>query len=217
MGKGNREDTAGSDVCICLKITGILLQGDGIKGPPGDAGLPGTPGTKGFPGEVGPPGQGLPGPKGERGFPGDAGLPGPPGFPGPPGLPGTPGQAGMKESFPCPPESWGSQPVCVPYFSRSMHVYAGNQEGISCSTCSMVHMEQMCTAGSLGPPSSLPGSRNVELLWAHEVTHTQPAQRHMPTHVHTQTHAQARESRWLASALILPPSLFVSLQIVTRV
>lgn len=69
-------------------------QGDGIKGPRGDAGQPGAPGTKGLPGERGPPGLGLPGPKGERGFPGDAGLPGPPGFPGPPGLPGAPGQTG---------------------------------------------------------------------------------------------------------------------------
>lgn len=96
-----------------LKVTGILLQGDGIKGPPGDAGLPGLPGTKGFPGEIGPPGQGLPGPKGERGFPGDAGLPGLPGFDGPPGPPGTPGQIGMKESCPHPSESWDSQRGCV--------------------------------------------------------------------------------------------------------
>lgn len=71
-------------------------QGDGIKGPPGDAGHPGVPGTKGLAGDRGPPGLGLPGPKGERGFPGDDGLPGPPGFPGPPGPPGPPGQIGTE-------------------------------------------------------------------------------------------------------------------------
>lgn len=113
MGKGNEEGIAGSDVCMPLKVTGLFLQGDGIKGPPGDAGFPGVPGTKGFPGEVGPPGQGLPGPKGERGFPGDAGLPGPPGFPGPPGPPGAPGLTGMKEPFPCPPESCQAASVSV--------------------------------------------------------------------------------------------------------
>lgn len=168
-----------------LKVTGILLQGDGIKGPPGDAGLPGLPGTKGFPGEVGPPGQGLPGPKGERGFPGDAGLPGLPGFDGPPGPPGTPGQLGMKEPCPHPPEAWDSQrgsmlPVldhtCVPGEAGS---------SITHHVCSQ-HMEQMCTAGSSGPPSFPLGGWEVELLWANEVTHVQAAWHR--THKYTLRH-----------------------------
>lgn len=129
MGEGNWE--ADSDAGMHLKVTGVLLQGDGIKGPPGDAGSPGLPGTKGFPGEVGPPGQGLPGPKGERGFPGDAGFPGSPGYPGPPGPPGAPGQLGMNDSYTYPPEFWDSQQGCDPYSSTPMHVCPGNQTGVS--------------------------------------------------------------------------------------
>lgn len=48
----------------------------------------------------------------------------------------------------------------------------------------------MCSPGSLGPAYSLLGSWNVQLLWANEATHTQPAQQHTRAHTHAGTHAR---------------------------
>lgn len=191
------------------------MQGDGIKGPPGDAGYPGVPGTKGFPGEVGPPGLGLPGPKGERGFPGDAGLPGPPGFPGPPGPAGTPGQIGTKESSLHLATPWDNdQCFCipVPLYPCMLHqgpMWNSHPPGASQPTT--------CSFWQLGYGANPLGHRVQK--WAPDslLTHKhQPPQHHTHTHSHmctcnhTDTPAHTVTSNCLPCCFCLP-------QIVTQV